>query len=140
MKKGFILVICMLFMASLIGCDTPEQKGVLTVGEGNECYIIKLPDGKKASHYFTITNRMGTVVGKETDVFTYSNVMGSVSYGSVAEGGWIAYNESEQGCILYMPEGFPENRIAHACGMWMNNPDDYMTFEEAKELFAWLGT
>ena len=143
-KKVIVAIMCVAVLLCIIGYNPPENiktelpSGVRSVGEDNYCYIIKLPDGKSVSDYFTLVGGKGTVCVSETDVLSYDNYLGTVYYQSVSEGGWVGYGKSQTGCVVYIPSDFPENRVTHACSMLATNASNYMTIEEARAYIQWL--
>ena len=104
-----------------------------------EYYVIMLPDGKTVWDCFYLngnrTTRGTVVVNQYVD--TSSSTRSGVVYNStVVGGGWVAYNESESGKVIFIPDYFNADEVKLICGRLARNPDSYMTLEEAKEYIS----
>lgn len=137
-KRIVSIILCIAIVVCFTACTEDDPRGVRSSGSGNQYYVIKLPDGKKVTDYFTLTGPEGTVVGMSTDMSSYSENLGTIYNRQATEGGWVAYNKDQSGIIIYMPAGFPENAVAITCAQLAINPNEYMTIEEAKQYIDWL--
>lgn len=143
MKNKFIFVCLLVMTVFLSACGKKEAEptmpeGVYTRGE-KEYYVIMLPEGKSVWDCFYLngdsTTRGTVVVNQYFD--TSSSAHSGVIYNStVVGGGWVAYDESESGKIIFIPDHFDIDEVKLICGRLARNPESYMTLEEAKEYIS----
>ena len=131
----------LLISIGIAGCSktTSAPKGIYAQN-GKTYYKIALPSGDRVGDHFELTGNEGTMVATQVDVngSNGSQDMGTVYYRAVKQGGWVAYDESRSGTILYFPSEFTADHVKLACSSLLRNKGNYMSFEEAKDHISWL--
>lgn len=143
-KRALIVIIVLQMLVCIAGCtnaghEEASSKGVYTQGK-KTYYRIDLPSGSRVDDHFELTGNEGTVVMTQVDVNGSggSQNNGAVYYRAVSQGGWVAYDESKTGIILFLPSEFTADHVQLACSSLVRGGDNYMSFEEAKTYIPWL--
>lgn len=125
------IIVWLLVLMLLLSSCTPEEKeprGVVTVSNCKS-YIVKIPEGKNVTDYFTLLGTSGTVVMHNFGNMNQDNLMGTAYYNQVAEGGWVIHGN---GLFMHIPADIPSDAASLACNKFLTNQDNYMSLEEYK--------
>lgn len=145
MKKPTLIILVILqLVLCMTGCsgtghEASKPKGICT--QGNKTYYrIDLPSGSCVDDHFDLVGNEGTMMMTQVDVngSNGSQHKGAIYYRAVEQGGWVAYDKSKEGTILFLPSEFTVDHVQLACSSLVYGGDDNMSWTEAKNYIPWL--
>ena len=143
-KQALIVLVIVQMLFCMTGCNNAGNNGARSKGvytQGSKTYYrLSLPSGSCVDDHFDLVGIEGTMVMTQVDVngSNGSQHKGTVYYRAVIQGGWVAYDESKTGTILFLPSEFTADHVQSACSSLILGGDNAMSFEEAKKYISFL--